>query len=125
MTLCNMTVEAGARAALIAPDQTTSTMSARYCEVRSMTLRGTPRSPTGSDLKSDKDATFDVPNTPSDAHDIAPFVTWGRARSGDASRRTRPTMRPHKPRPKQPPHCVERSIYIGLESNQPDSRNAD
>ena len=75
MTLCNMTIEAGARAGLIAPDETTF----RY-------VAGKPRAPKGrrvrnavmywKTLKSDDGAKFDV-EIALDAADIAPMVTWG------------------------------------------------
>jgi 3-isopropylmalate/(R)-2-methylmalate dehydratase large subunit len=75
MTLCNMTIEAGARAGLIAPDETTFAYVA-----------GKPRSPKGAafeaavrywrTLKSDPDAKFDV-EIALDAADIPPMVTWG------------------------------------------------
>jgi 3-isopropylmalate/(R)-2-methylmalate dehydratase large subunit len=75
MTLCNMTIEAGARAGLIAPDETTF----RY-------VAGKPRAPKAAafeaavlywrTLKSDDDAVFDCEIT-LDASEIAPMVTWG------------------------------------------------
>ena len=75
MTLCNMTIEGGARAGLIAPDETTFAYVA-----------GRPRSPKAAafegarmywcTLKSDDDAKFDVEIT-IDAKSIAPMVTWG------------------------------------------------
>jgi len=75
MTVCNMSIEAGARAGLIAPDQTTFDY-----------LRGRPRAPKGARweaainywraLKSDEDATFDA-EVRLTAGDIAPMVTWG------------------------------------------------
>ena len=75
MTVCNMSIEAGARAGLIAPDATTF----EY-------LKGRPRAPKGaaweaamawwSTLKSDPDAHFDTV-IEIDAADIAPTVTWG------------------------------------------------
>jgi 3-isopropylmalate/(R)-2-methylmalate dehydratase large subunit len=75
MTLCNMTIEAGARAGLIAPDSTT----AEY-------LRGKPAAPAGPDwqraldywktLHSDADAIFEQEVT-LDVSAIAPTVTWG------------------------------------------------
>ena len=75
MTVCNMTIEAGARAGLIACDQTTL----EY-------IRGRPFAPRGeiwdravefwSDLHSDDDAHFDR-EVEIDAADIAPQVTWG------------------------------------------------
>ncbi|MGZ5936567.1 MAG: 3-isopropylmalate dehydratase large subunit [Rhizomicrobium sp.] len=75
MTLCNMTIEAGARAGLIAPDETTF----KY-------VSGKPRAPKGAafehalmywkTLKSDEDAKFDV-EIDLNAADIVPMVTWG------------------------------------------------
>ncbi|HEY1710945.1 MAG TPA: 3-isopropylmalate dehydratase large subunit [Rhizomicrobium sp.] len=75
MTLCNMTIEGGARAGLIAPDETTFAYVA-----------GKPRAPKAAafeaarmywrTLKSDDDAGFDVELT-LDAASIPPMVTWG------------------------------------------------
>ncbi len=75
MTVCNMSIEAGARAGLIAPDDTTF----EY-------LRGRPHAPQGADwdaavaawrqLRSDDDAVFDHEIT-LDADALEPFVTWG------------------------------------------------
>src|SRR5690349_17840263 len=75
MTVCNMSIEAGARAGLIAADQTTFDY-----------LRGRPRAPKGAawevamqqwrSLTSDKDAKFDAEVRLS-ASDVAPMVTWG------------------------------------------------
>ncbi|MBR9825347.1 MAG: 3-isopropylmalate dehydratase large subunit [Alphaproteobacteria bacterium] len=77
MTLCNMSIEAGARAGLIAPDQTTFDY-----------LQGRPHAPSGaewdeavahwSDLRSDPDAQFDkMVEINIDA--LKPVVTWGTA----------------------------------------------
>jgi 3-isopropylmalate/(R)-2-methylmalate dehydratase large subunit len=75
MTVCNMSIEAGARAGLIAPDETTF----RY-------LHGRPRAPQGAawdaalehwrSLPTDPDAVFDREVT-LDAAALTPFVTWG------------------------------------------------
>src|SRR5215831_14213931 len=75
MTVCNMTIEAGARAGLIAADNTTFDY-----------LRGRPRTPKGAawemalqqwrTLKSDPAARFDTEVRLS-AGDVAPMVTWG------------------------------------------------
>jgi len=75
MTVCNMSIEAGARAGMIAPDQTTFDY-----------LKGRPHAPTGADwddalaqwstLRSDDDALFDA-EIHLDAAGLAPFVTWG------------------------------------------------
>ena len=75
MTICNMSIEAGARAGMIAPDETTF----RY-------LEGRPRAPQGEaferavsrwrELASDGGATFDR-TVEIDAASLEPFVTWG------------------------------------------------
>jgi 3-isopropylmalate/(R)-2-methylmalate dehydratase large subunit len=75
MTVCNMSIEAGARAGMIAPDDHTF----EY-------LAGRPRAPQGADwdravarwrtLKSDDDAVFDKSVTIS-AHQMQPMVTFG------------------------------------------------
>ncbi|KXU95495.1 isopropylmalate isomerase [Caballeronia megalochromosomata] len=69
MTLCNMTVEAGARGALIAPDETTIRYVAERIEDESFVAQW-------KRLKSDDDASFDVTHR-FDAREVAPFVTWG------------------------------------------------
>jgi 3-isopropylmalate/(R)-2-methylmalate dehydratase large subunit len=75
MTICNMSIEAGARAGMIAPDATTFDY-----------LKGRPHAPEGVDweaavaywctLKSDDDAIFDA-EVVLDAAELEPFVTWG------------------------------------------------
>src|SRR5690554_6786440 len=75
MTICNMSIEAGARAGMVAPDETTYAY-----------LKGRPHAPTGSDwdaalahwdtLKTDDDAVFDA-EVFLDASELEPFVTWG------------------------------------------------
>lgn len=75
MTLCNMMVEAGARAALIAPDQATMD----YVAAHALHLRGPMLDAAMADwrtLYSDDDASFDVSHA-FDADEIAPYVTWG------------------------------------------------
>ncbi|HEY3609239.1 MAG TPA: 3-isopropylmalate dehydratase large subunit [Pseudonocardiaceae bacterium] len=75
MTVCNMTIEAGARAGMIAPDDVTF----EY-------LKGRPYAPTGKawddavaawrELRTDDDARFDH-EVDLDADGLTPFVTWG------------------------------------------------
>ena len=73
MTVCNMSIEAGARAGLIAPDEKTF----EY-------IKGKPHAPSNWDealaywgtLFTDKDATFDV-EISINADELEPFVTWG------------------------------------------------
>ena len=75
MTVCNMSIEAGAKAGLIAPDQTTFD----YLESREYAPKGehwTQAMAYWTSLKSDKDATFDT-IIELNAADITPQVTWG------------------------------------------------
>ncbi len=75
MTVCNMTIEAGARVGIIAPDETTFAY-----------LKGKPKAPKGEmwdkalaywkTLKSDEGAIFDK-EYHYDASDIMPQVSWG------------------------------------------------
>ena len=75
MTLCNMSIEAGSRTGLIAPDETTFA----YVE-------GRPMAPRGADwaralaywrtLRSDADAAFDA-TVAIDIAELGPMVTWG------------------------------------------------
>ena len=75
MTLCNMSIEAGARAAMVAPDETTFAY-----------IKGKRFAPQGQDwdaaiadwrsLASDPDAEYDT-IIEIDASALAPFVTWG------------------------------------------------
>ena len=74
-TLCNMAVEAGARGALIAPDET----AIDYVLARAPDICGVGRARAvaeGATWTSDPDAVFDVEHR-FDASEIAPFVTWG------------------------------------------------
>ena len=117
MTVCNMTIEAGARAGLIACDQTTIDY-----------VKGRPFAPQGehweqalafwSELHSDADARFDH-EVVIDARDIAPQVTWG----------TSPEMvcsiehRVPDPRDETDPvkaSGMEKALdYMGLDANTP------
>jgi 3-isopropylmalate/(R)-2-methylmalate dehydratase large subunit len=75
MTICNMSIEAGARAGMVAPDETTFAY-----------LKGRPHAPEGADwdaaveywntLKSDEGAEFDL-EVFLNADELDPFVTWG------------------------------------------------
>ena len=75
MTICNMSIEAGARAGMVAPDQITFDY-----------LQGRPHAPTGKDwddavaywktLPTDEGAKFDA-EVFLDADTLDPFVTWG------------------------------------------------
>jgi 3-isopropylmalate/(R)-2-methylmalate dehydratase large subunit len=75
MTLCNMSIEAGARAGMIAPDETTFA----YLENRRYAPKGSDWEKAKSYwkiLKTDEGARFDK-TIEIDAEKLAPFVTWG------------------------------------------------
>ena len=75
MTVCNMSIEAGARAGMIAPDQTTYD----YLEGRTHAPSGdawTQAVAAWEQLRSDDDATFDA-EIHLVAEELTPFVTWG------------------------------------------------
>ncbi len=75
MTICNMSIEWGAKAGMVAPDETTFAY-----------LKGRPHAPEGADwdaaveywrtLRTDEDAVFDA-EVDIDASTLTPFVTWG------------------------------------------------
>ncbi|WP_321926569.1 3-isopropylmalate dehydratase large subunit [Paraburkholderia guartelaensis] len=75
MTLCNMTVEGGARAALIAPDRTTlDYVAGKVRDLDAKTFDAACNA--WSQLRSDDDAHFDIEHR-FDAARVAPYVTWG------------------------------------------------
>jgi 3-isopropylmalate/(R)-2-methylmalate dehydratase large subunit len=108
MTVCNMTIEGGGRAGMIAPDETTFEW-----------VRGRPGAPEDFDeavaywrtLKTDEGATFDHEITV-DASKISPLVTWGTTPGqvvGVAGEVPAPTT-----------ETDERSlVYMGLEAGTP------
>jgi 3-isopropylmalate/(R)-2-methylmalate dehydratase large subunit len=67
MTVCNMTIEGGGRAGMVAPDETTFAWLAE---------RGVAIDPAWHELRTDRDATFDREITV-DASAVSPQVTWG------------------------------------------------
>jgi len=74
MTLCNITYEAGARAALIAPDATTLNYVRARANLDPALWDAALRD--WADLHSDDNAVFDA-EVRFDASEVAPFVTWG------------------------------------------------
>ena len=76
MTVCNMSIEWGAKAGLIAPDETTFDYLEGPPRGARGRERGTRRSRTGGRLVTDDDATFDR-EIELDASTMTPFVTWG------------------------------------------------
>ena len=117
MTVCNMSIEAGARAGLIAPDETTFTY-----------IEGRPRAPKGASwgvamrywqtLYSEEGAEFDR-EVRIDASNLPPLVTWG------TSPEDVTTIEGKVPDPAEIDdpdrrRAVERSLsYMGLEANTP------
>jgi len=113
MTICNMSIEGGARAGMIAPDQITFDY-----------LKGKPMAPQGENwekavsywktLPSDPGATYDT-EVVLDAKDIAPMVTWGTSpedvlRVDDAVPDPKSESDPAKAK------AIERALdYMGLE----------
>ena len=116
MTICNMSIEAGARAGLIAPDEKTFNY-----------IKGRPYAPKGEDwdkalafwksLPSDENASYDK-EININAEDITPQITWGTSPQDVApinGKVPNPAIIKDSNRRK----AVERSLeYMGLEPNQ-------
>ena len=122
MTVCNMAIEAGARAGLIAVDETTI----EY-------IQGRPYAPSGEALRhalqywrtlhSDIDAKFDA-TVELRAEEIAPQVTWGTSPEMVLSISDR-VPDPEKERDPNKRSAMERALeYMGLTPNTPLSQIA-
>ena len=84
MTLCNMTIEGGARAGLIAPDETTfAYLKGRPHGAQGRRLRSR-RSPIGGRCRPIRARVYDE-EVVLDARDIVPQVTWGTSPTGRAA----------------------------------------
>jgi 3-isopropylmalate/(R)-2-methylmalate dehydratase large subunit len=116
MTVCNMAIEAGARAGMIAPDQTTFDY-----------LQGRPMAPQGDamdaaiaywkTLPSDEGARYDTEVVLA-AEEIAPTVTWGTSPE-DALAITGAVPDPSKEKDEKKRAKMERAIaYMGLTAGQ-------
>jgi len=114
MTVCNMAIEGGARAGLIAPDEKTF----EY-------LKGRPKTPKGAaweqavaywkTLKSDDDAVFDTVIT-LDAAALPPIVTWGTSPQ-DVASVTGAVPNPDDVADEQKKAAMQRSLdYMGLKA---------
>jgi 3-isopropylmalate/(R)-2-methylmalate dehydratase large subunit len=112
-----MSIEAGARAGLIAPDETTFAY-----------VKGKPHAPEGADwdaavafwktLKSDDDAKFDKEITLK-AEDLAPFVTWG-TNPGQGAPLNSPVPNPADFSNPEDQGAAERALtYMGLTAGTP------
>lgn len=117
MTICNMSIEAGARAGLIAPDETTYNY-----------LKGRPMAPQNADfdravkywdsLKSDAGAKYDK-EIILHADEVAPQVTWGTSPE-DALPITAKVPFPTDFKDQGKADAVKRSLdYMGLKSGTP------
>jgi 3-isopropylmalate/(R)-2-methylmalate dehydratase large subunit len=117
MTLCNMAIEAGARAGIIAPDETTFAW-----------IEGRPYAPAGEDweaaktdwreLKSDEGASFDKV-VEIDVSELSPVVTWGTSpdQSAPLSQHVPRLEEVRDPRERA---ALERALsYMGLEPGTP------
>ena len=115
MTICNMTIEAGARAGLIAPDEKTYTY-----------FKDRPMSPTGKNwekalsqwkkLHSDKGCKFDK-EINIEGEDIEPLVTWGTSPQ-DVSPISGKVPDPEKEKDSDRKNAMYRSLdYMGLKPN--------
>ena len=117
MTICNMSIEAGARAGMIAPDETTF----EY-------VKGRPHAPEGSDwddavdywktLHTDEGARFDA-EVFLDADQLEPFVTWG-TNPGQGVSLSQRVPRPEDFTDENDRQACERALnYMGLEAGIP------
>lgn len=117
MTLSNMAIEIGAKAGMIAPDETTFAY-----------LKDRPYSPKGADwdeavrywksLASDKDAVFDKEVTIDSGH-LTPMVTWG-TNPGQVCHITDNVPDPKLCDDEQECHSIEAALaYIQIDAGQP------
>lgn len=117
MTICNMSIEAGARAGMIAPDEITYEF-----------IKGRPHAPQGADwdaavaaweqLKTDEGAVFDN-EVHIDASTLTPFVTWG-TNPGQGLPLGEAVPDPEQIVDESERHAAEKALtYMGLEAGTP------
>jgi len=117
MTVCNMSIEGGARAGLVAPDETTFAY-----------LDGRPHAPTGADweraldawrsLRTDPGATYDR-TVEIDARTLQPHVTWG-TNPGMVAPVTGRVPDPARSRSEDDRRSIEQALhYMDLQPLQP------
>ena len=115
MTICNMTIEAGARAGLIAPDEKTF----NYLKNKTMSPKGKSWEEAVNywkTLYSDKNAKFDK-EINIEGKEIEPLVTWGTSPQ-DVSPINGFVPDPEKVRDKDRKLAMKRSLeYMGLKAN--------
>ncbi|MGW2340991.1 3-isopropylmalate dehydratase large subunit [Streptomyces sp. NPDC001661] len=116
MTICNMSIEAGARAGMVAPDETTFAY-----------LEGRPHAPKGAEwdeavaywktLKTDDDAVFDA-EVFIKADELSPFVTWG-TNPGQGAPLSANIPDPASYEDASERYAAEKALeYMGLEAGQ-------
>jgi len=117
MTLCNMSIEAGARAGMIAPDEKTF----EYLKGREFTPKGTDFDEAvkrWSNLKTDKDAIFDK-SISIDAESFEPMVTWG-TNPGMVTKISGTVPNPNNLSATNEKAATKSALdYMGLQPNQP------
>ena len=115
MTVCNMTIEAGARAGLIAPDEKTF----EYLKGKAMSPKGENWNKAlafWKNLNSDEDCKFDK-EINIEGKDIEPLVTWGTSPQ-DVSPITGVVPDPEKENNEDRKMAMKRSLeYMGLQAN--------
>lgn len=117
MTLCNMAIESGARAGMVAPDQKTVDY-----------LKGRPNMPTGEEWKtaaavwlelvSDADAAYDT-DVVITAKDIVPQVTWGTSPGQVTGIDQKVPLPEDFESPEQQEACRKALAYMGLKGGTP------
>jgi 3-isopropylmalate/(R)-2-methylmalate dehydratase large subunit len=117
MTVCNMSIEGGARAGMVAPDETTFA----YLEGRPFVPRGKAFQEAvdrWKQLRTDDGAKFDM-TVELNANDIAPQVTWG-TNPGMVTGVTARVPDPHSFRDPNDQKATERAlVYMGLKAGTP------
>jgi len=115
MTICNMTIEGGARAGLIQPDEKTF----KYLENKPMSPKKDKWSKAldyWSNLKSDNDCKFEKEVT-INGNDVVPQVTWGTSPQ-DVVPVNESVPDPNKEKDKDRQTSMKRSLeYMGLKAN--------
>ena len=115
MTVCNMTIEAGARAGLISPDEKTF----EYLKDKNMSPKGENWNKAikfWKSLYSDKDCKFDK-EINIEGREIEPLVTWGTSPQ-DVSPVTGKVPDPNKETNEDRKMAMKRSLeYMGLKAN--------
>ena len=117
MTVCNMSIEGGARAGMIAPDETTFDY-----------VKGRPFAPQGDDFEAAVEEWRNLPTDPGatydklveiEAADLEPFVTWG-TNPGMVARVTDRVPDPASFNDPSQRESAERALtYMGLEPDMP------